>query len=141
MRASLDWAFGPEGAPEIGVALTVAALLLWVQMSLWSSAANALNALAKLTATAILRKGNVCSSLQPWAISDIRIGRAREAGDLWATTLELADKLDDKDHRLRALWGLCIDQFNNGDFLKALEFARRFAEETKPPDRWRGSTQ
>jgi hypothetical protein len=59
------------------------------------------------------------------------VGRAREAGRIWVTTLELADQLDDRDHRLRALWGLCIDQFNNGDFLKALEFAHRFAEETR----------
>jgi len=29
---------------------------------------------------------------------------------------------------LRALWGLCIDQFNNGEFRRALEFANRFAE-------------
>jgi ATP/maltotriose-dependent transcriptional regulator MalT len=41
--------------------------------------------------------------------------------------LALADALDDGDYRLRALWGLCIDQFNNGQFRKALEFARRFA--------------
>ncbi|MBF5067648.1 hypothetical protein G6O45_31070, partial [Salmonella enterica subsp. enterica serovar Istanbul] len=31
------------------------------------------------------------------------------------------------DYLLRALWGLCIDQFNNGEFRKALEFANRFA--------------
>ena len=56
------------------------------------------------------------------------VGRAREAGPAWTTTLELADRLDDNDYRLRALWGLCIDQFNNGEFRKALEFAHRFAE-------------
>jgi hypothetical protein len=55
-------------------------------------------------------------------------GRARGAGPVLASTLELADRLNDKDHRLRALWGLCIDQFNNGEFGKALEFARRFTE-------------
>jgi tetratricopeptide (TPR) repeat protein len=56
------------------------------------------------------------------------VGRAREAGPAWTTTLELADKLGDREHRLRALWGLCINQFNNGEFRKALEFAQRFAE-------------
>jgi ATP/maltotriose-dependent transcriptional regulator MalT len=55
------------------------------------------------------------------------LGRAQEAAPAWATTLALADALDDGDYRLRALWGLCIDQFNNGQFRKALEFARRFA--------------
>jgi ATP/maltotriose-dependent transcriptional regulator MalT len=55
------------------------------------------------------------------------VGRAREAGPAWATTLELAERLDDGFFRLRALWGLCIDQFNNGEFRKALDYARRFA--------------
>ena len=58
-------------------------------------------------------------------------GRAREAGSTLATTLDLAERLDEKDYRLRALWGLCIDQFNNGEFGKALEFARRFTEAAK----------
>ena len=55
------------------------------------------------------------------------VGRAREAGPAWATTLELAERLDDTGYQRRALWGLCIDQFNNGEFRTALEFARRFA--------------
>ena len=55
------------------------------------------------------------------------VGRAREAGPAWAITLDLAERLDDRGYRLRALWGLCIDQFNNGDLPAALEFARRFA--------------
>src|SRR5205085_4715907 len=42
-------------------------------------------------------------------------GRAREARPILETTLELADRLDDKDFRLRALWGLCIDQFNRSE--------------------------
>src|SRR5277367_5268718 len=56
------------------------------------------------------------------------VGRAREAAPALAATLELADRLGDPEYRLRALWGLCIDQFNNGEFRKALEFAFRFAE-------------
>ena len=55
------------------------------------------------------------------------VGRAREAGPAWATTLDLAERLGDRAYRLRALWSLCIDQFNNGDLRAALEFARRFA--------------
>ena len=55
------------------------------------------------------------------------VGRAHESGDAWATTLKLAEELDDTPYRLRALWGLCIDQFNSGKAGTALEFARRFA--------------
>jgi predicted ATPase len=33
VRAALDWAFSPTGAPKVGVALTVAAGPLWVELS------------------------------------------------------------------------------------------------------------
>jgi len=55
------------------------------------------------------------------------VGRAREAGPAWTTALELAESLNDTGYQLRALWTLCIDQFNNGDLRAALDFARRFA--------------
>jgi predicted ATPase len=55
------------------------------------------------------------------------VGRARETSAAWAATLELAERLADNSYRLRALWGLCIDQFNTGELRTALEFARRFA--------------
>jgi hypothetical protein len=55
------------------------------------------------------------------------VGRAREAGPALATTLDLAETLGDQVYRLRALWSLCIDQFNNGNCRTALEYARRFA--------------
>ena len=62
-----------------------------------------------------------------WALM-YGVGRAREAGPAWAATLEIADRLGDKDYKQRALWGLCIDQFNNGEFRTALGYAERFAE-------------
>jgi ATP/maltotriose-dependent transcriptional regulator MalT len=55
------------------------------------------------------------------------VGRSQEAGPAWTTTLELAEALHDTHYQLRALWGLGIDQFNNGVVGTALEFARRFA--------------
>ena len=58
------------------------------------------------------------------------VGRAQQSGAAWATTLELAEGLDDTDYRRRALWGLCIDQFNSGNVRTALGFARRFADLT-----------
>ncbi|MGZ5827351.1 MAG: ATP-binding protein [Xanthobacteraceae bacterium] len=133
VRTSLDWAFGPDGDPDIGVALTVAALPLWVQLSLLSECRErAERALARLEpgdqATEPLRMR--LSAALGWSLMYC-VGRAREAGPAWAVTLELADRLDDINHRLRALWGLSINQFNSGDFLQALEFAHRFADEAR----------
>ena len=130
VRASLNWAFAPDGDPQIGVALTATAVPLWVQLSLLGEcrerAAMALASLGNGTgATARLRMQ--LSAALGWSLM-YGVGRAREAGPAWATTLELADQLDDREYRLRALWGLCIDQFNNGEIRKALEFAHRFVE-------------
>jgi predicted ATPase len=38
VRAALDWAFSPGGEPSIGVALTVSAVPLWMEMSLIAEA-------------------------------------------------------------------------------------------------------
>jgi predicted ATPase/DNA-binding winged helix-turn-helix (wHTH) protein len=140
VRASLNWAFAPDGDPQIGVALTATAVPLWVQLSLLGECRErAAMALARLgngsDATARLRMQ--LSAALGWSLM-YGVGRAREAGPAWATTLELADQLDDREYRLRALWGLCIDQFNNGKIRKALEFAHRFvdgvANSTDPVD-------
>ncbi|HJZ20514.1 MAG TPA: hypothetical protein VJ226_06125 [Bradyrhizobium sp.] len=88
---------------------------------------RAVSALAKLDdgTTDTTRLRMQLSAALGWSLTYSQ-GRAREAAPALAAALELADRLDDKDYRLRALWGLCVDQFNNGEFLKALEFARRF---------------
>jgi predicted ATPase/DNA-binding winged helix-turn-helix (wHTH) protein len=130
VRAGLDWAFSPEGDPHIGVALTVAVVPLWVQLSLLGECRERVErALACLDTTdaAATRSRMQLSWALAWSLM-YGVGRAREAGPAWATTLELAEGLDDTGYRLRALWGLCIDQFNNGELGAALEFARRFAD-------------
>jgi predicted ATPase/DNA-binding winged helix-turn-helix (wHTH) protein len=130
VRASLDWAFSPEGDEQTGVALTAAAVPLWVQLSLLGEChervERALSRLVGEDARARRLRMQLSAALG-WSLM-YGVGRAREAGPAWAVTLELANLLDDREYRLRALWGLCIDQFNNGEFRKALEFASRFAE-------------
>jgi predicted ATPase/DNA-binding winged helix-turn-helix (wHTH) protein len=130
VRTGLDWAFSPDGNAKIGVELTAAAVPIWVQMSLLGECRERVEqAMARLDAGAADadRLRMQLSAALGWSLM-YGVGRAREAGPAWTTTLELADKLDDRDHRLRALWGLCINQFNNGEFRKALEFAQRFAD-------------
>jgi predicted ATPase len=129
VRAGLDWAFSPDGDPRIGVALTIAAVPLWVQLSLFGECRErAERALASLDGDVAVtpRPRMQLSAALAWSLM-YGVGRAREAGPAWTTTLELAEGLDDRGYQQRALWGLCIDQFNNGEFRAALEFARRFA--------------
>jgi predicted ATPase len=130
VRAGLDWAFSPAGDPQIGVALTVAVVPLWEQLSLFGECRERVErALASLDSAnaATARPRMQLSAALGWSLM-YGVGRAREAGPAWATTLELAEKLGDTAYRLRALWTLCIDQFNNGELRTALEFARRFAD-------------
>jgi predicted ATPase/DNA-binding winged helix-turn-helix (wHTH) protein len=130
VRAGLNWAFSSQGDTTTGIALTAAAVPVWVQMSLLGECRERVEqAMTRLDADAVDadRLRMQLSAALGWSLM-YGVGRAREAGPAWTTTLELAEKLDDRDHRLRALWGLCINQFNNGEFRKALEFAQRFAD-------------
>ncbi|MBR0782069.1 ATP-binding protein [Bradyrhizobium iriomotense] len=136
VRAALDWAFAPDGDAELGIALTAAAVTLWVRLSLFAECRErSRTALAALGDTGDDRIRMQLLSALGWSLM-YGEGRAREARPILETTLELADRLDDKDFRLRALWGLCIDQFNNGQFGKARVFADRFANAaSNSPDR------
>jgi predicted ATPase/DNA-binding winged helix-turn-helix (wHTH) protein len=130
VRAALDWAYSPSGDVSIGVALTIRAVPLWVQLSLLGECRErAERALASLDEAdaANARPRMQLSAALGWSLM-YGVGRAREAGPAWAATLEIAERLDDKDYKQRALWGLCIDQFNNGEFHTALGYAERFAE-------------
>lgn len=137
VRAALNWAFGPDGDTTLGIALTAAAVTLWVRLSLFAECRER----AK-TALAALGDGEDNDRIRMQLLAALGWslmygeGRAREARPILETTLELADRLDDKDFRLRALWGLCIDQFNNGQFGKARALADRFAAAAaNSPDR------
>ncbi|MBR0782219.1 winged helix-turn-helix domain-containing protein [Bradyrhizobium iriomotense] len=130
VRTSLDWAFSSSGDPQVGAALTAAAVPLWVQLSLLAECRERTElALARLDPAAAnaARLRMQLSAARGWSLM-YGVGRAREAGPAWVATLQLAEQLGDRDYLLRALWGLCIDQFNNGEFRRALEFANRFAE-------------
>jgi predicted ATPase/DNA-binding winged helix-turn-helix (wHTH) protein len=129
VRSALDWAFSSNGDPQLGVALTAAAAPLWIQLSLLGECRErverALASLDNESETADRLRMQLSATLG-WALM-YGVGRDREARVAWTTTLDLAERHDDKRYRRHALWGLCIDQFNNGNVRTALDCARRFA--------------
>jgi predicted ATPase/DNA-binding winged helix-turn-helix (wHTH) protein len=130
VRAALRWAYSPEGDRQIAVALTVAAVPLWVHLSLMGECRERVErALAVLEGdeAATARPRMQLSAALGWSLM-YGVGRARETSAAWTATLELAEQLDDNSYQLRALWGLCIDQFNVGELRTALAFARRLAD-------------
>jgi predicted ATPase/DNA-binding winged helix-turn-helix (wHTH) protein len=124
LRSALDWAFSPDGGDiSVGIALTAAAVPLWVYLSLIEECRRrverALAAVAAATAD-----GRLEMKLQ--AALATSLGQAGGAGtkteSAWTRSRDLAESLGDVDYQLRALWGLwqICDR-------KALALAQRFA--------------
>jgi len=126
VRAALDWACA-EGERDIGVALTIAAVPLWVQLSLMGECRGrverALDWLGDDMAMAPRSRMQLCAALG-WSLM-YAAGRTGDTGAAWAATLELAERLGDTNYRLRALWGVWITHLNKGDFRTALDLAQQ----------------
>ncbi len=126
VRAALDWAFSPTGAAEVGVALTVAAVPLWVHLSLTEECRGRVE--RALSGPAESRDGR--RNMQLYAALGAALfltkGSGPETLAAWTSALEIADSLDDADYRLRALWGLWVDCFTSGRYRAALAVAERF---------------
>src|SRR5436190_6422635 len=145
LRAALDWAFSSDGDASIGMALTAAAVPLWMQLSLPDECrGRAERALAALGAGAsrdarhqMKLRGAVAASLL------FSRGPARpETSVAYTKALEIAESLDDAEYRLRALWGLWAYHNAGVRHRVALELAQRFyalaAERPDPNDRLSG---
>ncbi|CAN5193244.1 winged helix-turn-helix domain-containing protein [soil metagenome] len=129
LRAALDWAFSAEGEGAIGVALTVAAVPLWFQLSLVDECLGRVQgALAWLEASPRpspqmrMRLYAVLGWPQMRAITGFPSGAAA-----WRSVLSIAESIGDGDYQARALWALWTDQVNSGEAAEALRFADRFA--------------
>ena len=130
VRIALDWAFSADGDAQIGVELVAVVVPLWVQLSLLAECRNRVQlALDRLDdhAAGAERLRMQLSAALGWSLM-YGFGRASQAGPAWATALALAERLSSRDYLLRALWGLSINQLNDGQFRRALEFAHRFRE-------------
>jgi predicted ATPase/DNA-binding winged helix-turn-helix (wHTH) protein len=128
VRTALDWAFSPGGDAAIGVALTVAAAPLLFQMSLINECRGRVEqalAALKLGSSRSERREMQLYAALGWSLM-YTTGPARATGAAWTTALALAERLDDTDYQLRALWGLWASRVNNGEFRETLALARRF---------------
>jgi predicted ATPase/DNA-binding winged helix-turn-helix (wHTH) protein len=126
VRAALDWAFSPTGAAEVGVALTVAAVPLWVHLSLMEECRSRIErALSGPTESRNARRNMQLYAALGAALFQTK-GSCPEMVAAWTRAFEIAESLDDADYRLRALRGLFIGYIMNGRYRAALEVAKRF---------------
>jgi predicted ATPase/DNA-binding winged helix-turn-helix (wHTH) protein len=128
VRAALDWAFSPNGDTAIGVALTVAAVPLWIQFSLLDECRRrveqALAGLGREPARSTRRHMQLFAALGVALLH--KAGPGPEVRAAYAAVLEIAQTLDDTDYQLRALWGLWVCHINAGEYRSTLAFAERF---------------
>lgn len=129
VRAALGWAFSPGGNVDIGIALTVAAIPLCIQLSLLEecrrSVERALGALAAGANVDPRREMKLQAALGTsliWA-NDATV-RALTAA--WTRALEIAEQLDDTEYRLRSLLGVWYSNRAAGRLRASLTAAERF---------------
>ncbi|HTB50005.1 MAG TPA: hypothetical protein VK701_03435, partial [Solirubrobacteraceae bacterium] len=128
LRAALDWAFSPHGDTSIGVALTVASVPLWLQLSLMEECHRYVERALPCVGSGSNRDAS--HELQLYSALGASLmytkGPAPETAAAWTRTLEIAQTLDDTEHRLRALWGLFPCRIRSGEYRAALALAQTF---------------
>jgi predicted ATPase len=140
LRAALDWAFSPGGDGSIGVALTTAAVPLWMRLSLLqergSRAKQALGA---------LETGGTRDPRKEMRLHDALGASATEAHEMgvaFTKELDIAEDLGDREYQLRALWGLYFYHTGSSRYRAALQSAQKFHDLAKtgsdPNTRLRG---
>ena len=110
MFAALDWAFSPRGDAAIGVALTAAAVPLWMGLSLLEECrgwvVQALSALGPAANRDSRREMQLQAALGASLL--FTNGSTSEIERACTTAFRLAESLGDTEYQLRALWGLCL---------------------------------
>jgi predicted ATPase/DNA-binding winged helix-turn-helix (wHTH) protein len=143
VRAALDWAFSDAGNAELAEGLTVAAVPLWMHLSLVNECSQRVQRALSVTASTAAR--SPARTMRLYAAlgsSLVYTNMGPEGRAAWTRTLEVAQELGDADYQLRALWGLWVDRLNAGEFRSALQWAEQFlqasAAATDPNAGWLG---
>jgi predicted ATPase/DNA-binding winged helix-turn-helix (wHTH) protein len=123
-RTALDWAFSRAGDGSLGVALTTAAVPLWLRLSLLeecgSRARQALDALESMGTSDPREEMRLHTAL------GASLPDAPEMAAAFTRVLDIAEALDDPEYQLRALRGLYFHSVWTNQFRAALSFAQGF---------------
>lgn len=123
VRAAIDWAFKSEVHLDTAVALTIAAVPMWTQLSMvgeWNSAVlRALEAIDRGAGEHLREKMQLQAALGS-LLMHAGSGDPKRAARVWEATLAIAESLGDKEYQLRALWGIWIAHVNKAEPRSAL---------------------
>jgi len=128
VRSALNWAFSPGGDVSIGVTLTVAAIPLWMHLSLMDECRMCVER-ALASGRAKLRRSDRDEMKLYTALGTALLygrGPLPETDGVWSKALQIAERLGDSEYQLRALWGLTIYRVYVGNYRAALRLARTY---------------
>ncbi len=139
LRAALDWAFSADGDATLGLALTAAAIPLWMQLSLLEECRGRLEKALAAVRPGANRDARREMKLHAALAASLRYtrGAVSETGAAWTKVLEIAESLEDPEYQLRALWGLWFFHTTGSRHRVALDLAQRLctlAERWPDPD-------
>jgi predicted ATPase/DNA-binding winged helix-turn-helix (wHTH) protein len=128
-RAALDWAFSPTGDAAIGIALTVAAVPLWMHLSLMGECCARVERVIATLGPPVppdaRRDMKAFLALGTALLHTRRLGSPEMTAAL-TKALELAESLGDTEYRLRALFELYVCRIVTSDYPGALALAEKF---------------
>jgi predicted ATPase len=128
VRSALNWAFSPGGDVSIGITLTVAAIPLWMHLSLMDECRMCVERALASERAKVRRSDRDEMKLFTALGAALLYGKGPlpETDGVWSKALEIAERLDDSEYQLRALWGLTIYRVYVGNYRAALELARTY---------------
>ena len=127
VRLALEWAYSPSGDAGVGVALTMAAIPLWTHLaSMTECRARVAQAIAHLEGLPGDDRRDMRLFLAlATSCLHLPITDAAVITSALNRTLELAERLDDTEYRLRAIYGLYVLRLIFRDHRGALELGER----------------
>ncbi len=126
VHVALEWAFSTTGDPALGVALTIAAVPMWFELSQMAVARGRVEQALPHAESGSdqemrlrIALGHALWYLGPGSPTiEVTFDRAQE----------IADRIGATDVRSQALWGMWAARRARGDNLAALEIALRYAD-------------
>ncbi|WP_246724713.1 ATP-binding protein [Rhizobium phaseoli] len=130
VRFVLEWAYSESGDPETGLAVTVAAVPLWYQLSLVDECLTSVQRALLGIHPGERRDTHAREIMQLYRALGLsqafKVGFAPQAPAAFAKALEIAEALDDLEAQAEAVWGLWVAQVGMGEYRASLESADRF---------------
>ena len=141
LRAALDWAFSSDGDISTGLALATAAVPLWVHLSLMDECRSRVEQALAVLGTEPREDAPRGMKLYAALATSLTYtgGTESELEAAWTKTLDLAERLDDTEYRLRAVWELWtlnrVGRLNHAALTQAQRVSARAANRADPNHR------